>query len=231
MYARHQNMTIAVAVLAAATLLAACSTAPEIDASSESDVTYDGLYPVRGIRADAAWARPGVDWPSYSQVYFEGVGIEYRAGGESGIGLSARSRRGPFEVSESQKAHLQETVDTVFREELRTRSSLELVDRPGPGTLSIRAQLLDVVSNVPPDSSTGARDRVYLSEVGEATLVLEIRDAETNAIFARVVDRRAAESMGTLHESNRVLNSAEVEILVRSWARSLRLRLDEATSL
>lgn len=230
MYVRPHAATIAAGMLAAATLLAGCTTAPEIDTSDDSAVTYDGLYPVKGTRADDAWARPDVDWSRYSEVYLDGVSIEYRPGGESGRSSYSRSQGGPFEVTDAQKARLQEIVDKTFRDELGAATHLRLVDQPGPGTLRIRAGLLDVVSYVPPDSGLGGRDSVFLSEVGAATLVLEIRDSVTNAILARVIDRRVAEDVGQFHESNRVTNTAEVQRLVRSWARSLRMRLEEATS-
>lgn len=222
--------TVAAGMLAVVMLLAACTTMPEVDTSSPSTMTHDGLYPVTGSRADAAWMRPGVDWSVYSEVQFDGVNIEYRPGGESRRGLDYRSNSGPFEISDAQKERLQQIVDEAFREELAAGKKLMLVDRSGPGTLRVQADLLDVVSWVPPDSAMSARDIVYLSKVGEATLVLEIRDSVSNAIFARVVDRRAAESMGQLHESSRVTNTAEIQSVVKAWARSLRMRLEEASS-
>ena len=83
---------------------------------------------------------------------------------------------------------------------------------------------MDVVSYVPPDAVSGRVD-VYLSAVGEATLVLEIRDSITEAILARVVDRGLAERTGgIMMESNRVTNTSEVRRLVRRWASLLRER-------
>lgn len=56
-------------VVAAASLATACAVSdPRIDTSDESQVTYDGLYPVTGSSADAAWARPGVDISRYSKI-------------------------------------------------------------------------------------------------------------------------------------------------------------------
>ena len=75
--------------------------------------------------------------------------------------------------------------------------------------------------------TTSSRDRIYLSRVGEATLVLELRDSITEAILARAVDRRAAESSFSMSESNRVRNRSEVRRMAATWARMLRTRLDE----
>ncbi|MDA0705630.1 MAG: hypothetical protein O2805_03185 [Proteobacteria bacterium] len=66
-----------------AVALSGCATStPTIDTGAEA--TFDGLYPVKGGRMDAAWARPGFNIEPYSKVMLEGVGIEYRPGGESG---------------------------------------------------------------------------------------------------------------------------------------------------
>jgi hypothetical protein len=70
------------------------------------------------------------------------------------------------------------------------------------------------------------RTRVYLSQVGQATLVLQIEDSVTREVLARVVDRRAAESVFA-QESNRVTNTQEVRRLARTWARIFRSGLDK----
>ncbi len=61
---------------------------------------------------------------------------------------------------------------------------------------------------------------------GRMTLVAELRDSETGALFARVVDEREARDNMTLQWSNRVENSAEARAAVSRWANILRARLD-----
>jgi len=215
------------ALISCLALFAGCATSnPSIDTSPEAEVTFDGLHEVKGGRADKAWARPGVDISKYSKIKLQGAGIEYRPGGESGRTWSSRSSGGPYEVTEQQKTRLRELVQEEFLEELAKSEHFTLVNEAGPDVLLIRGAILDVVSYVPPDPI--GRSEIYISQVGEATLVLELRDSITEAILARAVDRRAADSMGSigLQESNRVTNTAEVRRLVRSWARLLRERLD-----
>ena len=99
------------------------------------------------------------------------------------------------------------------------------MDEPGPDVLLIRGGLLDVVSYVPPEPM--GRTEIFLSRVGEATLVLEIRDSISEAIIARAVDRRAAENVARgFSRSNPVMNRAEVRRMASAWARLLRERLD-----
>ena len=208
-----------------------CSTAPPtIDTGPDAEVTFDGLYEVKNSRADKAWALPDLDLKGYTKIMLQGAGVEYRPGGQSGRTYYQRSRGGPFEVTPEQKARFEETVGQVFREELGRSETLEIVTEPGPDVLLVRGALLDVISYVPPDDTPGRVD-VYLSSVGEATLVIEIRDSITGAILARTIDRRAAESMpGMLTESNRVTNTAEVRRVVRRWATALREGLERITA-
>lgn len=214
-------------VVAASALLAACASGPPtIDTGPGAEVSFDGLNRVSNSRADEAWAREGLDLTGYTKVKFESNGIEYRPGGESStLWAVRRSSTGPYHITDSQKVRFEKTVSDVFRDEL-TKGNYTIVDESGPDVLLVRAGMLDVVSLVPPQG-TGRSD-VYLNSVGEATLVLELRDSETNAILARSVDRRAAERPGNeLTLSNTVTNTAEVRRLARRWATGLRDGLDE----
>ncbi len=219
------NSLILGVVTGSLALIAGCATpVPTVDTSPEADVSFDGLHPVKGTRADLAWARPDVDISQYSKIMLQGAGIEYRPGGERGTTYSARSRGGPYEVTEKQKARLREVVQEKFVEELSKSEKFELVNEPGPDVLLVRGYVLDVVSFVPPEPM--GRSAIYIREVGEATLVLELRDSITEAILARAVDRRAAESIGEFQKSNRAMNAASVRRLAGFWARLLRERLD-----
>ena len=207
--------------------LAACATSgpPTIDTSGEQ--TYDGLYPVRNSAADDAWAREGLDLSGYTKVRLESMGIEYRPGGESSTMWAVRrSSTGPYEITPEGKASFEALVREVVLEELAKGQRYTIVNEDGPDVLLVRGGLLDVVSFVPPD--TVGRTDVYLRSVGEATLVLELRDSVTNAILARAVDRRAAERPGgDLQWSNTVSNAAEVRRLARRWATRLVEGLEE----
>lgn len=208
-------------------LVAGCAgSSPTLDTSAEAEMTFDGLYPVKGGSADQAWARPGADLSQYSKIMLEGVGIEYRPGGESGRLFHSRTSADHYAISDSQKERLREILAVAFVDELGKSEQFTIVNEAGPDVLLIRGGLLDVVSFVPPDTATSMVD-VYLSSVGEATLVLEIHDSVSGAIIARAIDRRAAEDAFGFHESNRVTNSADVRRLAQTWARLLRARLDE----
>ena len=204
-------------------------TTPTIDTGPDAEVTFDGLHSVSGTTADAVWARPDTDISLYSKIMLQGVGIEYRPGGETGRTYRSRSQDGAFEVTPAQREKFESTVKEAFLEELAESETFELVSETGPDVLLIMGGLLDVVSYVPPEPV--GRGNIYLSQVGEATLILEVRDSITQATLIRAVDRRAAESgSGGFTRSDRVSNRVEVRRLAKSWARLLRTRLEELAS-
>lgn len=220
---RHLRSTMIVAALA---LMAGCAGSnPTLDTSDEAEMSFDGLYPVKGGTADYAWARQGVDISQYSKIMLQGVGIEYRPGGETGRLYRANAGEEYYEIPDARKEKFREMLRSKFLEELGKSEHFTIVTEPGPDVLLIRGGLLDVVSYVPPEPI--GRNEIYLSQVGEATLVLEIRDSVSDAILVRAVDRRAAEDQALgFTKSNSVQNTAEVRRMIQAWARLLRERLD-----
>jgi hypothetical protein len=91
--------------------------------------------------------------------------------------------------------------------------------------LIVVGALDDIVSRVPPQR-TGRGD-IWISSVGEATLILEIIDSTSGEVLARAVDRRAAQPASrTGVRSSTVSSTAEVRRLARRWATQLRNGLD-----
>lgn len=222
------------ALLCFATIVAACGSTPDPTIDTSGQPTFDGLYPVVNSGADEAWARPDIDLSIYRRVRFVGAGVEYRPGGETSRTMAARSRGGGtfFEISPEGRDAFEQTVAAAFLEQLESSDVFELVEENGPDVLLVRGALLDVISFVPPQSV--GRTEVFLRSVGEATLMLELRDSMTNTVLARSVDRRAAETpsggAGDLQWSNPVSNAQEVRRLARRWATGLREALEQFMS-
>jgi hypothetical protein len=210
--------------------LSGCTSTPEFQSGPDAEVTHDGLTRLDKTVMDAVWARTDIDLSSYNKIMLEGIGIEYRPvkgpySGRAGTGSVHRRTDTEFQLDDKTKAVVREEISGAFVDELSQSGSFEIVDEPGPNILTVRVALLDVVSMVPPD--TIGRGSVYLDRVGEATLVLELRDSTSNAILARAVDRRAAETgTGRMLESNTVTNRSEVRRLGRAWARLVRRGLE-----
>lgn len=214
-------------ILLMSAMLVGCTSTPTIQTGPDAEVTYDGLTRVDNTVMDAAWKLADIDLSGYTKVKLLGAGIEFRhaTGPTSGSTSSMRrSGQSEFPLDESQQERLRQTITDAFTAEMSNSERFELVDTLGPDTLLVRGVLLDVVSRVPPDRI--GRSRIYLSSVGEATLVLELRDSVTFGILARAVDRRAAARSGASIPSNTVSNWAEVRRLANLWARRFRVGLE-----
>jgi hypothetical protein len=75
-------------------------------------------------------------------------------------------------------------------------------------------------------ASFAGRGGIYLTSVGQATLVIELRDSQSNEVLGRAADRRAAESPFAF-DVNKVTAWSEVHRLAQAWASLLRKRLEE----
>jgi len=202
--------------------LTGCTTAP-VEPQLGPGETFDGLREVSSARVGAAWIRPDLDLSGYKRILPVNAGIEYRPAKSQGSSSSG------FPVPAANRAKFEALVSGIFREELAKSQRFTIATEPGPDVLVVAGALIDVVSYVPPEP--GGRSEVYLSQVGQATLVLELRDSESNAVLARIADRRAAEKISGMTPSNPVTNAAEVRRVIRGWASLLRQRLDEVPSL
>jgi hypothetical protein len=212
--------------VAAVAIAAGCSSTPTFQTGEDAEVTHDGLTRVDRTIMDAVWAREDVDLTGVTKIMFHSLGVEYRNvsgpySGRAGTGTSrARSNRNEFQLDADTRALFEEEIGTAFLEEFQSSTVFEVVEEPGPDVVGIHVGLLDVVSRVPPE--TIGRSRVFIDSVGEATLVLEIRDSVSHTVLARAVDRRAAQSQGSMTESNPPRNRAEVRRLGRRWGQILR---------
>jgi hypothetical protein len=188
------------------------------------DKSFDGLLEVTNSSASKAWVRPDFDLSGYSRVRLEGAGIEFRPVRDRPGSMRASGEA--QSMSQTAQTRLAEIMRKAFEKELARSERFELTEEVAPDVLTIWGGLLDVVSFVPPQRA--GRDDIYLRRVGEATLVIELRDSESNATLMRILDRRAAErSPGSIMNSNPVSNTADVRRLANAWARLFRQRLDE----
>ena len=224
------KLQIVSAVLLAA-IAAGCSSSPEFQSGPDAEVTHDGLTKVDRTIMDAVWARTDIDLSGVSKVRFNDLGVEYRNvdgpySGRAGVGSMRTSSQSAtqFQLDDETKALFEEEISAAFREEILRSEKFEVVDYAGPDVVDVHIGLLDVVSRVPPD--TVGRSRMFIDSVGEATLVLELRDSVSNTVLVRAVDRRAADS-SQMFESSPPRNRAEVRRLGRHWGRLVRDGLEK----
>ena len=186
------------------------------------EMSDDGLYRRESDVFEQLWVRKQFDVRSYHKVMFAPSFIQYRR--ESSAPTDASGPK-PAPVTTRQKESLQNIVDTAFREELAKSRSFALTNAPGPDVLTVRGDLLDVVSYVP-ENASGKSDQLTVPNVGEAILVLELHDSISSAIMVRASDHVVAK-----HDVDTATADEAVRATVQAWARLLRERLDAAASI
>jgi hypothetical protein len=92
--------------------------------------------------------------------------------------------------------------------------------------LDVRASIVDL-DIAAPDTGDPLR-RAYVLSAGKGRLVAELRDSQTGALLARVIDSREAREYPDFQIANRVTNSAEARQIISFWARLLTRYLDAA---
>ncbi len=191
---------------------------------SDADVSFDGLVRVEKGVFQRVWIDPEVDFAVYDKIILGDAEFEFRSVKE--VSRSANySSKSEFPISAANRQKLVENVTKVFDEELRKSKYFTIVTEPGPDVLILEGAMLDIVSRVPPQRA--GRSDIYLSRVGEATLILQLRDSLTGRTLVRAAERRAAEAIGSRGMiSNPVTTWTEVRRLARRWGSKLRAGLD-----
>lgn len=177
--------------------------------------SWDGLTEVNSRRMDSAFLLPGADFRPYTKVMLDEPEVAFRHNWLRDV--NRRSSVGRVTQADADRILATTATNTtdIFTEEFK-RAGFDVVNRPGPNVLRVRIGIIDLFVNAPDVRSAG-RSRTFTTNAGEATLVMETRDSQTNALLGRVLDRR--ETRGIPGQTNRVTNTSEFRTLARDWAR------------
>lgn len=216
MRARHTVFLSAIA-----TFLAACAPQSE-ELAPVTRTNFEGLQEVSSRYFDGALVRPGVDFASYSGLLVHKPELAFRT--------PDRSQQ-QFPLTEEQKSRFQDLLEARFQAEFVKLENLEVTDNPGPGVLDLHVRVQDILATVPPRTlGRAGRGGLALQALGEATLVIELRDAESEEVLARVFDSRAIQGVAIAQGDTPITRWEDVEKICDSWASTVRARLDVVVS-
>lgn len=201
---------------------------PVIETGPDAKVTADGLYRLKYSGFRNAWVKPDVDFGAYDAIVLETPDVAYKR--KPRRSRPSSSSFGNFALTDEQMAAFKSDLLEAFRSEFLKSGFYEVADAPGPKVLSIKPGIIDLIVNVPTDRPIG-RDRVWTTSTAVMTLMMELRDSETNEILARIGERREARMPGAngttnLYWSNVVTDTEAVRSTFARWARILRQQLD-----
>jgi len=195
--------------------LSATACVSEPPAAISSTVNYEGLAEISKSVFDVAQVRPGTVFSAYDGVIVNAPELAFRT--------PDRSQK-QFPLDENQKRRFQKALAEAFSLEFSNLQNLDLKDQPGPSVLELMVRVENITATVPTGQSTQLG--FALTAVGEATLVLELRDSESDQILARGVDTRAVQGAALGQGGGLVTRWEDVEKLCSRWASMARSRLD-----
>jgi hypothetical protein len=206
-----------IAMGAIAVALCGCAPSPTQPAG-QAQVYYEGLEQVDARGVDIAFVRPGIDFRAYTGLLVEEPELAFRT--------PDRSKR-QFPLTKDQKTRFRDLLAQKFRIELAKSKQLKLVEQAGPDVLRLRIRVQDILVSLPSRNvgSVGLAGFV-LEAIGEATIVLELRDSQSEETLARAADTRAVEGAAILQKGGPLTSWSEVETLCERWASTVRKRLD-----
>lgn len=214
-----------IAVIAAAALVVGCSAEPTIQTGPDAETTFDGLVRIDNSRFAAAWVDPEIDLTQYNKIIPGGADFQFRNVQRTSRATARRANESEFWISDQNRERLVATVSEVFDEELASSEHFTLAEERGPDALIIVGALHDIVSRIPPEHI--GRGEIWLDNLGEATLIIELRDSLSNEVIFRAVERRAVQSTGGhMVRVSSATTWGEVRRWARRWATSLRDGLD-----
>ena len=189
-------------------------------AKADPPPTWNGLVLVKSKSVEAAYLLPGSDFRSYTQVLIDPSVISFQKDWlrdvNSSLPVADLSQRiSPSDAQNILKA-AQQAFDEQFAKTLQA-AGYTVVTAPGPDVLHLSPQVANLYINAP-DPQGPSMTRSYVLSAGEGTLALGVRDSQTNALLAEVVDERETQNSGRMEFSNQGTNKEAFTDLVAFWA-------------
>ncbi|HTS22615.1 MAG TPA: DUF3313 family protein [Casimicrobiaceae bacterium] len=188
--------------------------------------TSDGLVAVHSWNLDELYLRPNADLGAYRSVIIDPAQVSFRPDWNRDFvdphaSLRRLSQDDVRRITDETAAGLQSALADAFK-----GRGYAIATAPGPGVLRVSPTLSNVYVNAVEDMYTGGTTKSFTKDAGEATLLLDVRDAATGALLARVVDRRTAQEAkgtqinqrGDVVRGPRVTTNFWFEDLFRKWS-------------
>jgi hypothetical protein len=208
---KRQAILILSIVTLASTAFAAPSQAP-------SAVMHDGLVPVHSRNLDKFYLRPNADLTGYNKVMIDPIQVEFSKNWLGSVNDSRYVAR--IRPEDAQRIADETTANAggIVADAFRARG-YEIATAPGAGVLRLTPRVTELYVNAPDVFPPGVT-RSFARDAGEATLVLEARDAVNGTLLAVIVDHGTAQDMMRLTRATSVSNTFWFDGLYKRWATS-----------
>lgn len=166
---------------------------------------------------DLLQVRPGVDFVAYRLIVVEPATAAMRQNWRKDINDSRSPARWVSvddvdAITNQAAASLRAMTQTGFE-----ARGFVAATAPGPGVLRLVPTVTDL-DVYAPDTETPGIERYYVRYGGEASLHLDVLDAETGVLLARISDRNIARELQRINRASGAANVFWFEALFRDWA-------------
>lgn len=191
--------------------------------------TWDGLSKVKAKKFDAVYLLPGADFRGYTKVMLDPAQVAFRKNwqrdmNDDSMSMGRISDKDAADILARAKAGFDEILAKAY-----TDAGYQIVTTPAPDVLRIGTAVIDLYIDAPDRMSPGIT-RTYSMDAGEATLAIEARDSQSNALLGRAIDNRTiGDNMP--YQRTSVSNQADFERLFRDWAKISAAGLGELKAL
>jgi Protein of unknown function (DUF3313) len=204
-------------------VLHGCQTTGKPNALDDLSV-QEGLVRVEHKGVDSVYRRPEARMGVYSKLLLRPISVEFAKNWDP-----KKSGSALYDMHEPDrekiKRELAEVFAEVFKRELE-KGGYPLVTQTGADVLEMQAAIVNLYITAPDVSmEVAGRSKVYTSDAGHMTLIMQLHDSVTGQLLARAYDSRDSGS-DMWQWSNSVTNTAEAKQIIGAWARALRKALD-----
>jgi hypothetical protein len=212
-------------IIAVLTLTVACS---GFNRETPPEITNDGLQRVISPDFELFYVRPNIDFTRYNSIYVADLRVEFKRGWKASQNISDPNRVSDRDI-ERIKIILRAEFVKVFANEFAAGVGYTIVTQPGPNTLILSPEIINLYINSP-QNSTGYQMTVLSENVGSMTIKLELSDASNKEVLLRISDPSQARDYGSFRQQETVQNQTESDRLLRIWAKSLSKTLSNSRS-
>jgi hypothetical protein len=185
---------------------------------------HEGLERVDNKSVDAVFRRPDARMSTYSTLLLRPITVQFAKNWDPQGSGSALYRMHPPD-REKIKSELAGLFAEVFRKELE-QGGYPLAAEPAQDVVEMQAAIVNLYITAPDVSMEyPGRSKVYTSDAGHMTLIMQLHDSVTGQLLARAYDHRDG-GPDMWQWTTSATNTSEARRIIASWASALRKALD-----
>jgi hypothetical protein len=194
-------------------------------------VSAEGMKRVENSRVDALYVNPDADFSEFRRFAIADVDVSFRRNWLRDQNQTRKdlSRRVSQEDANIIRTAVADSFRRIFTDELE-KAGYTIVD---PATSeNVTDDLLLLLPDIfdldvsAPDIASPDRVRTYTACGCSMTLSLELQDATSGTLLARITDRKKAPDQRPMRIANSVTNRADANRIMRRWAKMLVEKLE-----